>query len=409
MNNGLFYCKNMRWLFLLCCGIFFSCGKNVTINQKNFPDDAFREAICCYLDVSEGETVPKQTLEAMTFLHLSGLNIKDLKGIEFFNGIEKLYCGDNLLTEVDLSHNPALKEIELIGNRLERLDFTHNPLLQELGCSYNQLTSIDVSGNPELIVLLANGNPSLESVDVSHNPQLKRLGVNYCKLKTLDVSNNPDLEELYCKRNKFTELDLTHNDKMKNLVYDMPSFGKLNITRPEGKPDLGKGNTHSWSNQLGIGYASRSSESIIVEKHKQLTKGREQVIHKVPFDSLEFEKGMHLMEEQIAVLSRIKTITPADSTKYITLFDKYEFYPEVIFSPNIHDSLTRSQRIRFYQKELAFFDEFLRLDNLAKGRVRNDLHFLGDLDDPEMKEMREIVPLLRAKLEEEIEKLKEED
>ena len=398
----------MSWaglgLMALCSGLFLSCDKNVAVNQKNFPDDAFREAVCTYLDVSEGAKVPKEKFAGMKTLNLSSLGIKDLKGIEYFTGLNVLYCGDNLLTSVDLSQNKALRTVELVGNELSSLDFSHNPSLSQLGCSYNRLTSIDVTKNPELTVLLCNGNP-LESIDLSGNPLLYELGVNECKLNSLDLTHNLELKELYCKRNKFAELDLTQNKKMESLVYEVPLFGKLHISRPEGKSDLGGGSIQSWSSTLML--FDDSPE--MTEKHRRLSMNAGLKFHDVPFDSLEFETGMRLSDELLADLSRIQKPSLSDTTMIKEIMEKWDSYPEVVYMPDIHDSLTRSQRIRFYEKEVAFFDEFMRIDNEVSETVLKDFPFLDFTkagEDPEMDEMREIIPLLRAKLDEEIKNLK---
>ena len=395
--------RSIGLVFLICSGLLSSC-KSISINQKNFPDDAFRAAICCYLDVSEGEAVSKETLESIEYLDLSQLDIESLKGIEYFKGIEDLYCGDNLLTEVSFAKNPALKAVELIGNRLEKLDVTHNPSLVRLGCSYNRLSSIDVSKNPKLSVLLANANPSLEHIDVSHNPLLRVLGVNNCRLMDLDVSDNPELESLYCMRNKFTELDLTHNDKMKNLVYESPMFGKLRIDRPEGKPDLGNNKYSIWENELTFFKNEGSSMS---EKHLQLTKGKMHVNHVVPYDSLEFETGMRVIGEMLDDFSGITALTPADTVKYQEIIDKYDSYPEAVFLPNFQDSLTCSQRIRLYQSFIAVIDEYTRSYSMIDAWANNvGLFGMEGLGDYEKEDIFEMISQFRTELEEEIKRLK---
>lgn len=384
-------------LFLFSCCFFFACSKDVVLSDEFFPDDAFRNALGYYFSLSEGDKVPEDILSGVTYLELSGLNIKDLKGVEFFTGLRELYCANNFLTELDLSKNVSLVTVELYGNGLTSLDMSHIPSLQELGCSFNQLTSIDVSRNPELRVLLCNANP-LESIDVTQNPLLYKLGVKDCRLKELDVTHNPKLKDLYCSRNKFQELDLTNNPELDNLVYEVPYFGSLKIIRPEGKPDLGKGRTSSWNDSLGNYFVS-DFEKAMEKKHRALVgDNKESVFKKVPFDSLDFEKAMGIMEESLEDMKFVHINSFSDTSSFAAFERKWESYPEVVFIPDIHDSLTVSQRIRYYQDQIAFFDESIRIFRQMKR--------LGIADEEEEEEdLLDISSQIREKLQEELEKM----
>lgn len=57
---------------------------------------------------------------------------------------------------------------------LSSLDVTHNPRLKELDVEGNELTSLDVSHNEQLTYLDVDRD-SLPSLDVSHNVQLSTL------------------------------------------------------------------------------------------------------------------------------------------------------------------------------------------------------------------------------------------
>lgn len=220
----------------------------IVLNEENFPDFNFRDAICRQLSLDDGDTIPDNVLSSLEELQLRDLGIRSLDGIELFPKLRQIDCSGNLLEVLDVSKNVSLQVLECARNQLLCLDLTHNSLLEALGCSRNKLKSINVSMNPKLQHLLCNGNP-IELIDVSHNPELRELGVVDCKLVVLDVTNNPLLENLYCAGNKLKELDLRSNMKMNNLYCKQPVLRHINIFYPSNNPNLGRGMIH-WSDDL---------------------------------------------------------------------------------------------------------------------------------------------------------------
>lgn len=171
------------------------------------------------------------------------------------------------LLEVDVSHNPGLRELNLCGNaglgdRLGTLDLRNNTDLEvlELGMTYlkypdvsflTNLTvlnlshlrgpkpdisklkklrrfvldfpqdnqgdyAVDVSHCPDLeeLVIATAGSVS----DLSKNPKLRELRVGNMDLKSLDVTFLPHLEILDCPANGLTELDLSGNPSLRELA-----------------------------------------------------------------------------------------------------------------------------------------------------------------------------------------------
>lgn len=222
----------------------------VVLNKDNFPDPNFRDTLCRMLSFTEGDTIPFKVLSSVEELRLRDLGIRNLKGVELFSSLTQLDCSGNLLQEIDVSKNLALKRLECARNQLSHLDVTHNVKLEGLGCSKNNLRSINVSNNPNLQSLLCNGN-LIGTIDVSKNPKLQELGVNDCDLNVLNVSNNTLLENLYCSGNKFAELDLRSNTKMKNLYCKQPFLKHIKVLCPANNPELGKGTVY-WGDELTL-------------------------------------------------------------------------------------------------------------------------------------------------------------
>ena len=102
--------------------------RGVTLDEKNFPDEAFRALLAEAVD-SNGDSL-LSTLETrrVSELNCSGLGIADLTGIEHFTQLVALNCENNELTALDVSSNKLLSEIYCGGNRLATLDLTGLPI-----------------------------------------------------------------------------------------------------------------------------------------------------------------------------------------------------------------------------------------------------------------------------------------
>ncbi len=155
--------------------------------------------------------------------------IKSMKGIEYFTGLEELRLKSNKqLTELDVSHNKELRYLDLAYVPIKSLDVTQNKELIKLYVSFNNtLETLDVSQNTKLENLFCYGESSedpevlrkgkLAKLDVSHNTALKKLICRYNKLTTLDVTHNRNLENLDCSGNPITELDVSQNKALRHL------------------------------------------------------------------------------------------------------------------------------------------------------------------------------------------------
>ena len=226
----------------------------ITIDETTFPDETFRNWILKQSYGKDG-VLTEQEIAGVKEIDVAYMDIKSLKGIEFFTALEslwcsndklaeldvtkntklidlrcsqckltsldlsqnkdlyRLYCQNNPLTSLDLSQNLALEQFDCSGCQLTELDVTHNSKLKYLSCYYNPLTSLDVSQNPELESLHCYELP-FGTLDVTKNKALKRLHCYGMKLTALDLTQNPELDYLVCEGNELATLDLTQNPKL---------------------------------------------------------------------------------------------------------------------------------------------------------------------------------------------------
>jgi len=189
------------------------CLPMIGFGQKTYvPDDNFEN----YLEASGmgdgiqlNDSVSTVSIEMLISLDISFQNISDLTGIEDFISLSVLYCWNNNLTTLDISHNIALTELHCQDNNLTTLDLSNNTLLTDLRCQFTGITSIDLSGAI-----------SLTDLRCQHN-----------QLTSLDISQNVNLLYLDCKYNQLTQLDLRNGNNM-NMVavlFENPDLFCINV------------------------------------------------------------------------------------------------------------------------------------------------------------------------------------
>lgn len=189
----------------------------VPINSTNFPDDNFRTEL---LMLHPSGYI--SDIDLITEVHVEGRNYSNLKGIELFTNLEKLYCYDNNLTSLDLSNCTKLKYLACGNNKLTSLylnnksqlyylDCHNNPQLRTLSCYRCALTTLNVSGCTALDDLQCYENANLTSITgLADCTAMTYIDCEDCKIADLSAVNSmSNLERLYCRNNKLTSLTVT--------------------------------------------------------------------------------------------------------------------------------------------------------------------------------------------------------
>lgn len=223
-------------LCLVPAGAWAESGGGISIDEVNFPDQAFREVVKIYDADSSGDLSAEEIAE-VTKIDCDGSEIASLKGIEFFTALEELDCAENELTELDLSKNVDLKDLDCGGNSIKELDLSQNVALTELACNGNQIASLDLSENVELDSLYCDKN-ALTSLDLSSNTKLTGVSCEDNELTSLTVTNSPLLTWLYCDGNSLTSLDVSKNPALEVLSCPGNSVTELDLRNNEGLYEL---------------------------------------------------------------------------------------------------------------------------------------------------------------------------
>jgi len=216
-------------LSILAIVLFF----NLTIAQTTAIPDANFEQALINLGYDTGVpngTVPTANINSVTVLNVSSKNINDLTGIADFTALDRLYCTDNQLTNLDVTQNSVLTTLFCDNNQLTSLDVTQNIALINLSCRNMQLTSLNVTQNISLRKLFCQDN-QITSLDVTQNTTLIDLFCYNNQLTSLDVTQNTALTYLHCYDNQLTSLDVTQNTALRSFNCGNNQLTNMDVTQ----------------------------------------------------------------------------------------------------------------------------------------------------------------------------------
>ena len=117
--------------------------KVVAINGLNFPDETFREIVKTKFNTNGDDALSQEELVAVKEINVENKGITNLKGVELFTELKRLYCNQNQLKTLDLSKNINLETLNCMANNLTTLDLSENKNLTTLDCMANKLTTLD--------------------------------------------------------------------------------------------------------------------------------------------------------------------------------------------------------------------------------------------------------------------------
>lgn len=203
---------------------------SVSIDEVNFPDANFRSYVSASFDLDGNAILDAGELAQITDVSCNGRNISTLQGVEYFRALERLNCGDNLLTALDISGNPELKTLLCGNNQLASLDLSNNPKLASLEMYSNRLSALDLSNVPELSYLNFNGN-NISSIDLRSNPNLEYLICQSNGITALDLSANTALIDLNVYDNQLASLDVGMLPALTRLWVHGNQLAELDISK----------------------------------------------------------------------------------------------------------------------------------------------------------------------------------
>lgn len=208
--------------------------KDTTANYNEtcysyIPDDNFEQALIDlgYDSGSPNDYVLFDNIKNIKVLNLKNKNIENLTGIEDFIALEELDCGNNNLTDLNISSNMALTHLSCFNNNLTSLNVSLNLLVKEIYCYDNNLNSINIITNTVLTNLDCNNN-NLTNLDINSNPALTNIRCQNNNLSSLDINRNQNLTHLECHNNNLELLNAKNGNN--NNFIDFNATGNPNLT-----------------------------------------------------------------------------------------------------------------------------------------------------------------------------------
>lgn len=160
----------------------------VEISSTNFPDSIFMEKVKEY-DLDSDNFLSDEEINKVTYMYLNYMQIKDLRGIEYFTNLLTLHADMNYLKTLDLSKNTKLKYLYCNNNMLTDIKLPVS--LERLELFANEFTQLDLSNLKNLKFLYVNDN-YLTHLDLSNNPLNEGVGfvANYNFLESITLPDN---------------------------------------------------------------------------------------------------------------------------------------------------------------------------------------------------------------------------
>lgn len=151
-----------------------------------FPDEVFRSFLIDYCDTNNDGKLDVD-IKSMTIP--ASYAIKRLKGIEFFEDLEKLDCHGIGLTELNVGKNFKLEELDCSDNQLKESYPILSSGLKKLNCSNNKLTYMNLGSLYGLNLEEANcSNNEIRNIVMDSVGELVKFDCSNNDLMTLDVS-----------------------------------------------------------------------------------------------------------------------------------------------------------------------------------------------------------------------------
>ncbi len=203
---------------------------DTAVDENAFPDPIFRDYVRESFDADGNGILSDAEIANAAEIRVGEAGIADLRGIEYFTALKRLYCNNNLLMILDVSSNTQLEVLYCENNQIKRLNLSENTALTELECSDNKLAELDVTNNTALVSLSCGYN-YLIHLDIRQNTNLDSLECSYNQITELDVSNNTALSSLHCYSNQLTTLDVTQNTALLDLSCSYNMLTGLDLSR----------------------------------------------------------------------------------------------------------------------------------------------------------------------------------
>lgn len=133
--------------------------------------------------------------------------------------LKDLTANTNKLTAIDLTKNTELEKLEISNNQLTSIDISKCTKLTTLDIKNNLLTAIDITKNQALQNLTICENKFAGELDLSTNPALRNVYALNMELNSVKIGNNTaSAPRFSLNNNKLTNIDASGINDAKNAT-----------------------------------------------------------------------------------------------------------------------------------------------------------------------------------------------
>ena len=255
---------------------------SVVINEKNFPDKGFRDAIA-WADADGNGVLSDEEIVSIDQLQLSSPT--SLKGLEYLTNIRQLdvytdgsndspsnaittfdgsilphlfylsFGGMNGLTSIDLSKNTEFEQLNIYQGAknlatlklpasvtmigladtplLTTLDVNQYPKLQSFSMTHTGITDLDFSNHPYMSYVGVFGDEEksdvLNSLNLENCTSLENVDIRFTTIKSLSMKHLPTVRTLMMLNNDITTITIDDCEVFNDITCDQNVLGTLYV------------------------------------------------------------------------------------------------------------------------------------------------------------------------------------
>lgn len=150
--------------------------------------------------------------------------------------LKDLTANTNKLTSIDLTKNTELEKLNIDKNQLTSIDISKCTKLTTLVINNNLLTAIDITKNQALQNLTISDNKFAGELDLSTNPALRNVYALGMELNSVKIGNNTASKPLFSlNNNKLTSIDASGIQDAGNATLNLMGNQLTEIKLPSTK------------------------------------------------------------------------------------------------------------------------------------------------------------------------------
>ena len=142
---------------------------------------------------------------------------------------------DNQLTNIDLSKNVNLINLDVGHNQLTNLDLSYNSKLESIDVGYNQLTNLVLKNikklSPTTLTNNVNQSPNLKNLTLGNNDKLTNVSISNSNLENIDLGEQQNLKTVIINKNpKLSKIGIGNAKSITRLILNNNALIKEGLT-----------------------------------------------------------------------------------------------------------------------------------------------------------------------------------